>query len=134
MQQQSSAPRELSAARSFRCLLAVQFLTVLNDNTFMWMAVALAIPVLGATVTLPLGLAGFAVPIILLASLTGYLSDRYSKTSVIRACKVAEIFILLLGFAAILSEQVGLLIGVIVLTGTTSDFFHLQSRAAFPNK
>ena len=35
-------PREPLMSRSFLSLLAVQFLTVLNDNTFRWLVVPLA--------------------------------------------------------------------------------------------
>ncbi|MBC8113347.1 MAG: hypothetical protein H7062_03140, partial [Candidatus Saccharimonas sp.] len=117
------APRESLGSTSFLCLLAVQFLTVLNDNTFKWMAVAIAKPVLGATMALSLGMALFTIPFILLATPAGYLADRFSKARVIRVCKLAEIVIMLLGFAAILSHQMEMLMAVIFLTGAMAALF-----------
>ena len=119
---------------SFLCLMAVQFLTVLNDNTFKWMAVAIAKPVMGATVALSLGMALFTIPFILLAVPAGYLADRFSKSAVIRACKIAEIIIMLLGFAAILSHQMSLLMAVIFLTGAMAALFSPSKSGSIPEQ
>lgn len=119
---------------SFPCLLAVQFLTVLNDNTFKWMAVAIAKPVLGATIALSLGMALFTIPFILLAVPAGYLADRFSKARVIRACKLAEIIIMLLGFAAIVSHQMELLMVVIFLTGAMAALFSPSKSGSIPEQ
>jgi MFS family permease len=59
---------------------------------------------LQATVALSLGMALFTIPFVLLAVPAGYLADRFSKTRVIRVCKIAEIIIMLLGFAAIIGH------------------------------
>ncbi|MEK6260004.1 MAG: acyl-[ACP]--phospholipid O-acyltransferase [Planctomycetota bacterium] len=128
------APRESLGSTSFLCLLAVQFLTVLNDNTFKWMAVAIAKPVLGATMALSLGMALFTIPFILLATPAGYLADRFSKARVIRVCKLAEIVIMLLGFAAILSHQMEMLMAVIFLTGAMAALFSPSKSGSIPEQ
>ncbi len=128
------APRAPIASRSFLCLMAVQFLTVLNDNAFKWMAVVLAKSVMDATVALSLGMALFTIPFILLAVLAGYLADRFSKVRVIRACKIAEIIIMLLGFAAILAGQLELLMAVIFLTGAMAALFSPSKSGSIPEQ
>lgn len=125
-------PREPLGSRSFLCLLAVQFLTVLNDNTFRWLVVPLAKPVLGSAAALSLGLAGFTLPFILFATPAGFLADRFSKTAVIRACKIAEIVIMLLGLIAILSGQMTFLFVVVVLTGVMAALFSPSKSGSIP--
>ena len=131
---QTLTPHESIGSTSFLCLMAVQFLTVLNDNTFKWMAVAIAKPVLGATVALSLGMALFTIPFVLLAVPAGYLADRFSKVRVIRACKIAEIVIMLLGFAAILAGQMELLMAVIFLTGAMAALFSPSKSGSIPEQ
>ena len=131
---QAITPRESIGSTSFLCLMAVQFLTVLNDNTFKWMAVAIAKPVLGATIALSLGMALFTIPFILLAVPAGYLADRFSKVRVIRACKIAEIVIMLLGFGAILASQMELLMAVIFLTGAMAALFSPSKSGSIPEQ
>lgn len=125
-------PREPLWSKSFMCLLAVQFLTVLNDNTFRWLVVPLAKPVLGPAAALSLGLAGFTLPFILFATPAGFLADRFSKTSVIRACKIAEIIIMLMGMVSILSGQMSLLFIVVVLTGGMAALFSPSKSGSIP--
>ncbi len=135
-------PREPLMSKSFLSLLAVQFLTVLNDNTFRWLVVPLAKqtlgptgePVLGPAAALSLGLAGFTLPFILFATPAGYLADRFSKARVIRACKIAEIIIMLLGMAAILSGQMALLFVVVVLTGAMAALFSPSKSGSIPEQ
>jgi acyl-[acyl-carrier-protein]-phospholipid O-acyltransferase/long-chain-fatty-acid--[acyl-carrier-protein] ligase len=135
-------PRGPLMSRSFLSLMAVQFLTVLNDNTFRWLVVPLAKqtlgptgePVLGPAAALSLGLAGFTLPFILFATPAGYLADRFSKARVIRACKIAEIFIMLLGMAAILSGQMALLFVVVVMTGAMAALFSPSKSGSIPEQ
>ena len=126
------APSGPLLSKSFLCLMAVQFLTVLNDNTFRWMIVPLAKPHLGPAAALSLGLAGFTLPFILLATPAGYLADRFSKVKVIRYCKIAEILIMLLGIGAILSGQMTLLFLVVVMTGSMAALFSPSKSGSIP--
>ncbi len=124
--------REPLGSRSFMCLMAVQFLTVLNDNAFRWLVVPLAKHKLSPGAALSLGLAGFTLPFIFLATPSGYLADRFSKTTVIRYCKIAEIIIMLLGLAAIISGQTSLLFFVVVLTGAMAALFSPSKSGSIP--
>ncbi|MCA9007817.1 MAG: hypothetical protein KDA70_21275, partial [Planctomycetaceae bacterium] len=82
---------------SFLALLGTQFLGAMNDNMFRWFIIPIAKPEIGDANALSLGLACFTLPYLLLASVAGYLADRFSKRTVIIACKVAEIIIMIAG-------------------------------------
>ena len=125
-------PHERLRSRSFFCLLIVQFLTVLNDHTFRWLVVPIAKPILGHAAALSLGLAAFTVPFIVLATPAGYLADRFSKAWVIRICKTAELFIMGLGFVALLTGNISFLIFIIFLTGALAALFSPAKSGCVP--
>lgn len=127
-----SLPHGALSSGSFVSLLIVQFLTALNDQTFRWLMVPIAKPKLGPAAALSLGLAAFTVPFIVLATPAGFLADRYSKTWVIRACKVSEILIMGLGFIALLFGNTTLLIFVVVLTGAMAALFSPSKSGSVP--
>jgi acyl-[acyl-carrier-protein]-phospholipid O-acyltransferase/long-chain-fatty-acid--[acyl-carrier-protein] ligase len=115
---------------SFWGMTATQFLGAFNDNLFKQLMLLLAIPV-GAAASLKVdeqGLATmiFSLPFVLFSGVAGYLSDRYSKRTVIVLCKAAEIGIMLLGMIGFLAYGAtgyrGLLV-VLFLMGTHSAFF-----------
>src|SRR5207249_3900474 len=93
--------------RSFWGMTATQFLGAFNDNLFKQLMLLLAIPVGAAAkdASDQQGLATviFSLPFVLFSGYAGYLSDRYSKRTIIVVCKVAEIGIMLLGMAAFLA-------------------------------
>src|SRR6478736_2355229 len=116
--------------RSFWGMTATQFFGAFNDNLFKQLMLLLAIPV-GAAAARKAdeqGLATmiFSLPFVLFSGFAGYLSDRYSKRTMIVVCKVAEIGIMLLGMAGFLAYGAigyrGLLV-VLFLMGTHSAFF-----------
>ena len=105
---------------SFTALVAVQFLTVLNDNAFRWLVVPIGYVLLGPEhkgLVLTLGLACFVVPYILLAAPAGYLADRYSKRSVIAASMLLQSAILVLGIGAILIGSATAMFATLALMG-----------------
>src|SRR6184192_1228335 len=87
--------------RSFWGMTATQFLGAFNDNLFKQLMLLLAIPVGAAAAQAEdqqwYAMMVFSLPFVLFSGLAGYLSDRYSKRTVIVACKVAEIGIMFLG-------------------------------------
>jgi MFS family permease len=116
--------------RSFWGMTATQFFGAFNDNLFKQLMLLLAIPV-GAAAAQKAdeqGLATmiFSLPFVLFSGFAGYLSDRYSKRTMIVVCKVAEIGIMLLGMIGFLAYGStgyrGLLV-VLFLMGTHSAFF-----------
>ncbi len=116
--------------RSFWGMTATQFLGAFNDNLFKQLMLLLAIPVGAAAAQRAdeQGLATmiFSLPFVLFSGFAGYLSDRYSKRTMIVACKFAEIGIMLLGMLGFLAYghfgYRGLLV-VLFLMGTHSAFF-----------
>jgi MFS family permease len=124
-----ASPR-LYADHSFWGMTATQFLGAFNDNLFKQLMLLLAIPI-GAEAATKADEQGFAtmvfsLPFVLFSGLAGYLSDRFSKRTVIVLAKGAEIAIMLLGMLAFLEYEHfgyrGLLV-VLFLMGTHSAFF-----------
>jgi acyl-[acyl-carrier-protein]-phospholipid O-acyltransferase/long-chain-fatty-acid--[acyl-carrier-protein] ligase len=132
---------------AFLGLLVTQFLGAFNDSVFKQLVLLLlvSIPVLDAggqptfdTVGKPItrdlqpaALFFFALSFVMFSGYAGYLSDRFSKRTVIVLCKVAEIVIMALGIGAFLvygrlgigTTTIGVLVGVLFLMGAQSAFF-----------
>ncbi len=128
---ESSEPQSpLFADPSFYGMTATQFLGAFNDNVFKQLMLLLAIPIGAAAATKAdeqgLAMMVFSLPFILFSGYAGFLSDRFSKRTVIVISKVAEIVIMLLGCVAFLSYETtgyrGLLV-VLFLMGAQSAFF-----------
>ncbi|HXY35970.1 MAG TPA: MFS transporter, partial [Planctomycetaceae bacterium] len=108
---------------SFIGLLLTQFLGTLNDNMFRWFVVPLGKEVIDSALALSLGLVCFTLPYPLLAAPAGYLADRFSKRTVIVACKVAEILLMILGILAVLQGSIHMLFVVVALMGAQAALF-----------
>ncbi|MBC7856682.1 MAG: MFS transporter [Pirellulaceae bacterium] len=127
---------------SFYGMTATQFLGAFNDNLFKQLVLLLAVGGTAAAVEVAgaiektsarqgpdiqsLAMFLFAAPFLLFSGFAGYLSERYSKRTVVVACKVAEIGIVLLGMAAFALWNVTGIAGlffVLFLMGTHSAFF-----------
>ncbi len=91
--------------RSFWALIVTQFLGAFNDNAFKMIVMLVVSAGLAATEGGAAYLAGstavFSLAYILFSSWAGHLSDRFSKSGVITATRVAEVLIMLLAFAAL---------------------------------
>ncbi|MFM9067215.1 MAG: MFS transporter [Planctomycetota bacterium] len=87
-----------------------------------------------------LALLMFSLPFILFSGYAGFLSERFSKTTVIRSCKLAEVLIMLLGTLCfwILTRQqlsttvIGGLSLVLFLMGGHSAFFGPSKYGVLP--
>ncbi|QDU97162.1 MFS transporter [Lignipirellula cremea] len=114
---------------SFWGMTATQFLGAFNDNVFKQALMLLAISTGGDKPVRDLQwvtLLVFASPFLLFSSFAGYLSEIYSKRTVIVLSKVAEIVAMLLGAVAFaLYTQLGMfgLMVVLFLMGAQSAFF-----------
>jgi acyl-[acyl-carrier-protein]-phospholipid O-acyltransferase/long-chain-fatty-acid--[acyl-carrier-protein] ligase len=107
-------------------MTATQFLGAFNDNVFKQLVLLLCIDVaLGNPEHDKQGTAQvlFAAPFILFSGFAGFLSDRYSKRSIVVICKLAEIGIALLGMASFLVGGLAAPFAVLFLMGTHSAFF-----------
>jgi acyl-[acyl-carrier-protein]-phospholipid O-acyltransferase/long-chain-fatty-acid--[acyl-carrier-protein] ligase len=74
-------------------------------------------------VALSLGLFCFTLPYPLLAAPAGYLADRFSKRTIIVACKIAELVLMILGVLAVLFGSIHLLFVVVTLMGAQAALF-----------
>jgi len=119
-------------SRSFLGLLIVQFTTALNDNTFRWLVVPIAKPLVGDAVALAVGLAGFTLPFLICAAPAGYLADRFSKARVITAFRFVEACVLGCGLLAILTMNPYLLFGIVVATGALTALFSPAKFGSLP--
>ncbi len=120
---------------SFLGLLATQFLGAMNDNIFRWLAVWISKDLVAPQhqeAAKSAGLAMLVLPFILLVAPAGYLADRFSKRTVIVACKLAEVVIMALGVAAILSGNIYVLFAVVFVMGSQSAIFGPSKYGAIP--
>jgi acyl-[acyl-carrier-protein]-phospholipid O-acyltransferase/long-chain-fatty-acid--[acyl-carrier-protein] ligase len=145
--------REGLLSPSFLGLLITQFLGATNDNIFRWLVawiggdyavkdpifrwlVSRVNPNLPAEaykdIAVSAGLAMLVLPFILLAAPAGYFADRFSKRSVIVACKVAEVILMILGVAVILHGNVWLMFFTLFLMGGHSAIFGPSKYGSIP--
>lgn len=127
---------------SFGGLLATQFLTAVNDNVFRWLVIGIGKDYVDKSQignVLVAGTACIVLPYLILAAPAGYLADRFSKRSVIIGCKLAEILLMMLGVAAILTGNggsttvvLGSLFGVLLLLGGQACLFAPSRLGALP--
>jgi len=120
---------------SFLALLVTQALTATNDNIFRWLAIGLGKQYVEPShvgMVLMAGTACFVLPYLFLAAPAGYLADRFSKRSVIVACKAAEVVIMLAGIAAILAGSLGWIIAVVACMGAQSALFSPSKLGSIP--
>ena len=113
----------LSRDRSFLGMTATQFLGAFNDNLFKQLMLLIAIVVATKIDRQPVAAAMFAVPFVLFSGFAGYLADRYSKRRIIILAKVAEVFVMLAGMAALAHGDFTVLLVVLFCMGTQSAFF-----------
>lgn len=126
----------------FAGLVATQFLTAVNDNVFRWLVIGIGkdyVPESQIGNILMAGTACIVLPYLILAAPAGYLADRFSKRTVIFGCKLAEILLMGLGVAAILTGNggsnalvLGSLFGVLLLLGAQSCLFSPSRAGALP--
>ncbi len=130
--------------QSFWGLLSTQFLGAFNDNVFKQLMLLLAIPVAITAASTTAGETSadvaklavkdqqglatflFSLPFVLFSGYAGFLSDRYSKRTIIVLAKVAEIVVMALGLVAFFcydSTGYAGLLCVLFLMGTQSAFF-----------
>ncbi len=102
---------QLRSNKSFWAMAATQFLGAFNDNLFKQLILLLATPTVAQVQA---GTADdlqskaqyvFAGAFLLFSGFAGYLSDRFSKSRIVVICKVAEIFVALLGAVGFFPAQ-----------------------------
>jgi acyl-[acyl-carrier-protein]-phospholipid O-acyltransferase/long-chain-fatty-acid--[acyl-carrier-protein] ligase len=128
--------RRALGSPGFVGLVVTQFLGAFNDNMFRWLVVPIGQRVLpgenAETMALVLGGVCFTLPYLVLVAAAGSLADKFSKRSVIVGCKVAEVAIMLLGTAAILTLNVWFLFATVMLMGAHSAMYGPSKFGSLP--
>ncbi|WP_166831472.1 acyl-[ACP]--phospholipid O-acyltransferase [Thalassoroseus pseudoceratinae] len=130
------------SSKSFIALLVTQFLGAANDNAFRWLAVSIAIGVMGIAregTALALGTVLFTAPYLLLANMAGFLADRFDKRAVIVWCKVAELVLasmlvgsILLGGVVGVNGSLAFMFVTVFLMGCQSALFGPSKFGSIP--
>ncbi|WP_417798370.1 acyl-[ACP]--phospholipid O-acyltransferase [Terasakiella pusilla] len=130
--------RHLLKTRRFLPLFVAQFFGAFNDNLFKNALVLLiSFRLMGDVgsesqilITLAAGL--FILPFFLFSALAGQVADKFEKARLIKFCKLAEIAIMALGTAALVSAHTSFLLATLFLMGTQSAFFGPLKYAILP--
>ena len=119
---------------AFWGLNITQFLGAFNDNLFKQLVLLLCLDNVqsGRRDLQGLAMFLFAWPFIAFSGYAGFLSDRFSKRTIIVTCKVAEMGIVLLGFVGFATESLSLLLAVLCLMGVHSAFFGPSKYGILP--
>ena len=112
----------------FRAFFVTQLLSAFNDNFFknavmIWISATQA-SLFGVAPAAMISLcsAVFIAPFFLFSATAGQLADRFEKTQVVRAVKIAEVAIMALAGAGFLLHSLALLMGALLLMGVHSAF------------
>lgn len=123
--------------RRFAPLFVTQFLGALNDNLFKNALLVLATFHIATSaqhsaVLVNLAAGIFIAPFFLLSPLAGQLADKLERARLIRAIKLAEIAVMLLGAAALLLASVPVMLLALAAMGAQSAFFGPVKYAILP--
>lgn len=120
--------------RSFWGLNLTQFLGAFNDNLFKQLVMLLCVDraLAGGRDQQSLAMFLFAWPFIAFSGYAGFLSDRFSKRTIIVLCKLAELGIVLLGLIGFLTGSLAVLLAVLCLMGVHSAFFGPSKYGILP--
>ncbi len=119
---------------SFIGLVLTQFFGAANDNIFRWFAIGIGKeqqPEHVGTILMA-GTACMVAPYLIFAPHAAFFADRYSKRSVIVACKIAEIVIMILGIMLAWSGQLFWLFSVVFFLGAQSAMYGPAKLGAIP--
>ncbi|MEW4527168.1 acyl-[ACP]--phospholipid O-acyltransferase [Maioricimonas sp. JC845] len=119
-------------SRGYLGLLATQFLGAFNDNMLRWLAVPIGQQEMDPTLALTLGGISFVIPYLILAPMAGSFADRFSKRSVILACKLAEVVIILLAILGLATGNIPLLFAVVAMMGGQTALFAPAKFGSLP--
>ncbi len=128
----------LLKSRRFLPFFLTQFFGALNDNLFknalLVILVSSGIAANGSETNTLVNMAAglFIIPFFLFSALAGQLADKYEKSVIIRRIKLAEIFIMLGGVAALWYNEIWLMMAVLFAMGTQSAFFGPVKYAIIP--
>jgi len=114
---------------SFIGLVLTHVLGTFNDNILRWLTVPVAAPLLcaraeeGTILAVSLGGLCLTLPFLLFMPIAGWLADRFRKRTVILACKLAELILMVLAVFVLLYGTLWMLFVVVFLLGTQAALF-----------
>jgi MFS family permease len=128
----------LLSTRRFLPMFLTQFFGALNDNVFK-QALLLVITygminqhVSDVSMLNNLAALLFILPYFIFSATAGQIADKYERSQLIRAIKILEIIIMLIGTAGFLLGNVWILLFALFLMGTHSTFFGPIKYAILP--
>ncbi|HEX6154404.1 MAG TPA: MFS transporter, partial [Burkholderiales bacterium] len=116
------------ARPGFRAFFGTQLLSAFNDNFFknavvIWISARQAsLFGIAPSAMISLCSAVFIAPFFLFSATAGQLADRFEKTRVVRAVKLAEVLIMALAGAGFVCSSLALLLTALLLMGVHSAF------------
>ncbi|MHB1947463.1 MAG: acyl-[ACP]--phospholipid O-acyltransferase [Gammaproteobacteria bacterium] len=131
---------ELFKSQRFLPLFITQFLGSFNDNAFKnALVVLITFQIAQMTgwnaqllVTLAAGI--FILPFFLFSATAGQLADKYEKSRLISAVKLAEIILMILASVGFYLQSISLLMLTLFLIGTQAAFFGPLKYAILPDQ
>ncbi len=112
--------------RGFWGITVAQFLTVFNDNFYKQIVLFICVGIAqsgGPGWLQGLATIVFSLPFLLFSGFCGYLSDLFSKRSIVIVAKLAEVIIMGIGLFAFLKFNVAMMFVVLFLMGAHSALF-----------
>ncbi len=111
----------------FKALISTQFLGAFNDNAFK-LLIAFYLKSLVESpeekaLIVSVVYSALILPFVIFSPYAGYLSDRYSKRTVIEKSKMAEVGVMLFGMFAFFTGNIYILVSAVFLMGLQSTFF-----------
>ncbi len=128
--------RDLLKSGGFQAFLWTQFLGAFNDNVFKIVVSMLAVDMAtrsgGGSGELSLVGAVFILPFFFFSGYAGHVADVFNKRSVLIITKSFEIVAMGLGFFALLSGRIDMMLGVLFLMALHSTFFSPAKYGILP--
>ena len=120
----------------FSALVATQFLDAFNDNAFKLLASLCAVALISQNHSgqshLSLVTTVFIIPFLLFSTYAGYLADRFNKRGIIVTVKLAEVFIIVLGFFVLSIGNMLAMYIILFLMGVQSTFLGPAKYGVIP--
>ena len=117
---------KMGLPKRFSAFIITQSLGAFNDNFFKMLLQLYILQVLimeNAEGVISDAAFLFTIPFVLFGPWSGYLADKYPKSSIMRIVKFAEIGVMLLGALAFYLGSVNMMLGVLFLMAAQSTFF-----------
>ena len=128
----------LLGSRRFLPFFVTQFLAAFNDNVYKnALQILIAFPLAGAALGSPdvlvnAAAALFVLPYFLFSATAGQIADKYEKSRLMRAIRLAEILIMLVAAGALWTARIDWMLLIIFLLGTLAAFFGPVKYAIMP--